>query len=259
MPDPRTIARYLGTSTKDERLDQLVEELGLGGDTTGKKKVLRRYLRTTLQARDLRQVDPAFPQKPAIWVRQSAIVISLEQVRSIIFHDLLFLFDPDNHVVKRCSQFIQETLHSTSVDDAFLPFEFRALEGILIFVTTTLEVEFAAVSQEVQKSIGEPGSALTTRYLEEMRLDKQKLSHYISRANAVQDVLSDLLDDDDDMANMYLTEKHRNPGTPRNPLDHDEAEMLLESYLQVRTTPSATYSAYVASTLGHSASDCDRV
>eukprot|EP00188_Purpureofilum_apyrenoidigerum_P004579 Plantae.Rhodophyta-Purpureofilum_apyrenoidigerum.ctg5275.p1 GENE.Plantae.Rhodophyta-Purpureofilum_apyrenoidigerum.ctg5275~~Plantae.Rhodophyta-Purpureofilum_apyrenoidigerum.ctg5275.p1 ORF type:complete len:420 (-),score=81.29 Plantae.Rhodophyta-Purpureofilum_apyrenoidigerum.ctg5275:218-1477(-) len=234
LPEPRAIVKYLATSKADsDDMERFTRELGLNGNEKYKQKVLRKYLKTALQPRDLRQVDPTFPQKPAIWVRQSALIASLEQVRSIIFHDLMYIFDPDNPVVKRCTLFIQETLYGGNIDENFLPFEFRALEGFLIFVTTTLEVDFGAVAHTVQRSLADPETVLTTRILEDMRLDKQKLSHFLSRAQAVHGVLTDLLEEDEDMANMYLTEKHRNPGVIRNSLDHEEAEMLLESYLQI--------------------------
>lgn len=45
--------------------------------------------------------------------------------------------------------------------------------------------------------------------------------------------VQDLLDCDEDMANMYLTEIHNNYGHVRNALDHESVEMLLENYLQI--------------------------
>jgi len=234
LPPPRLVKRWLNAyNEQSPNLDMLSEELDITGDYKKQRKVLRKYLKTSLQPRDLRQVDPAFPQKPAIWVRHSAIIASLEQVRSIIFHDTMLLFDPDNSVVKKCTQFVQETLYSSGYEKMFLPFEFRALEGFIIFVTTVLEFDFLRVSEEVKKSIGDPRSMLTTTVLEDMRIDKQKLSHFISRACKVHDVITHLLEDDEDMANLYLTEKHRSPWVIRDSLDHEEAEMILESYLQI--------------------------
>lgn len=63
-------------------------------------------------------------------------------------------------------------------------------------------------------------------------MKKQKLNQFHSRATIVQDILEKVLDEDEDMANMYLTEKHTSPKRARTVTDHDEVEMLLEAYLQ---------------------------
>ena len=41
-----------------------------------------------------------------------------------------------------------------------------------------------------------------------------------------------MLDEDEDMEGMYLTRKHLDAGVPRAAGEHEEVEMLLESYLQ---------------------------
>ena len=48
----------------------------------------------------------------------------------------------------------------------------------------------------------------------------------------MHEILEKVLDEDEDMANMYLTEKHTSREDARNTGDHDEVEMLLEAYMQ---------------------------
>lgn len=159
------------------------------------------------------------------------MVVSLEKVRAIILHDRMFVFDPYSEEVKMAIQNIRKRL-SNNVEDIFLPFEFRALEGILIYTCTNLEKEFASIEPHLRKTLFDLPNRINSEQLESLRGLEQKLNHYYSRARKVQAVIQSVLDEDEDMADMYLTEKRRNPHAKRNPINHDEAEMLLEAYLQ---------------------------
>eukprot|EP00177_Eucheuma_denticulatum_P006144 GFKZ01011208.1.p1 GENE.GFKZ01011208.1~~GFKZ01011208.1.p1 ORF type:complete len:534 (-),score=55.41 GFKZ01011208.1:492-2093(-) len=195
------------------------------------RRVERRTCGNRLTARDMRQIDPAFTAKPAIWVREDAMVVSLEGVRAIILHNKLFVFDADNEMVHTSVRFIRKRLVN-NVEDLFMPFEFRALEGILIYICAVLEREFLGIEPELRKTLLTLPERINFEKLEQLRQLEQRLNHYYSRARKVQNALQSVLDEDEDMADMYLSEKRRNPGAGRNPVDHDEAEMLLETYLQ---------------------------
>lgn len=159
------------------------------------------------------------------------MVVSLENVRAIILHNKMLVFDPDNKNVRKPIAYIRKRLVN-NVEDVFLPFEFRALEGILIYTCTVLEREFSMIEPNLRKTLRDLPNRINNEQLERLRQLEQKLNHFYSRARKVQAALQSVLDEDEDMADMYLTEKRRNPGLTRNPVDHDEAEMLLETYLQ---------------------------
>jgi len=227
-----------------EDVAALLQKLGISGASGGKKarsRALRQYLRNELQPRDIRQVDPAFSAKPALWVRHSALVVSLQGVRALICHDRMFLFDPDDARVRKAAKIVEHRLRTDpNVEDVFMPFEFKALEGVLIATVMQLEREFAILEPAFKESLSADwsGNRLTTTKLEQLRLNKQRLSYFQKEAASVQHALQDVLDEDEDMANMYLTEKSRQLAVGaaphgRDPLDHDEVEVLLEAYLQV--------------------------
>lgn len=188
-----------------------------------------------LNMRDIRQVDPAFTAKAALWVRGNALVVSLQSVRAIILHDRMFLFDPDNPQSAEPIRYIQLRLAegTRNVEEVFVPFELRALEGILIYSCMSLEADFGSIEPALLKTLANLPTQITPRELEKLRHHEQRLNHFIARSKKVQNVLQSVLDEDEDMAAMYLTEKRKTPDLVRNPIDHDEAEMLLESYLQV--------------------------
>lgn len=207
---------------------------GGGGGGTGRGVVVDRNV---LQLRDIRQVDPAFVAKAALWVRRDALVVSLEGVRAIILHDRLFLFDTEGASMGPAFNVIVERLGSIGgglgLEETFLPFEFRALEGILIYACVALETEFVAIEPALTRSLETLAVALTVERLEELRGLEQRLNSFYGRARKVQHVLQDVLDEDEDMANMYLSEARKHPDLRRNPLDHEEAEQLLETYMQM--------------------------
>ncbi|AFP65298.1 CorA Metal Ion Transporter (MIT) Family (nucleomorph) [Chroomonas mesostigmatica CCMP1168] len=200
------------------------------------RRELLQFFRGILQSRDIRQVNPSFSAKPALWVRHNAILVSLEQIRAVILYNKLFLFDPDNPKVQRAGKIISERLGKTeerNVDMTRMPFEFRALEGILVNVCMSLEKNFASLEPTILENLDDLPTRLTSRQLEELRTFKQRLSQFSAKAQDVQRVLQEVLEEDETMINMYLTEKKFFPKRVRNPIEHDEIEILSESYLQV--------------------------
>eukprot|EP00173_Palmaria_palmata_P000898 Plantae.Rhodophyta-Palmaria_palmata.ctg14607.p1 GENE.Plantae.Rhodophyta-Palmaria_palmata.ctg14607~~Plantae.Rhodophyta-Palmaria_palmata.ctg14607.p1 ORF type:complete len:360 (+),score=56.14 Plantae.Rhodophyta-Palmaria_palmata.ctg14607:104-1081(+) len=147
----------------------------------------------------------------------------------------MFLFDPDNPQSAEPIRYIRLRLAegTRNVEEVFVPFELRALEGILIHSCMSLEADFGSIEPALLKTLANLPTQTTPRELEKLRHHEQRLNHFIARSKKVQNVLQSVLDEDEDMAAMYLTEKRKTPDLVRNPVDHDEAEMLLESYLQV--------------------------
>ncbi|MQL79391.1 hypothetical protein Taro_011843 [Colocasia esculenta] len=88
-----------------------------------------------------------------------------------------------------------------------LPFEFRALEVCLDSACRCLESETLALEQEAYPALDELTSKISTLNLERVRLIKNRLVTISGRVQKVRDELEHLLDDDMDMAEMYLTDK----------------------------------------------------
>jgi len=109
-----------------------------------------------------------------------------------------------------------------------LPYEFRALEAVLISVTSGLEVEFEGVRDPVVRVLRQLEEDIDREKLRYLLIYSKKLGTFEQKAKLVRDAMDELLDADDDLAEMYLTEKARGGG--RSEDDHTEVEMLLESY-----------------------------
>ncbi|KAL6219042.1 hypothetical protein ACLB2K_012248 [Fragaria x ananassa] len=88
-----------------------------------------------------------------------------------------------------------------------LPFEFVALEVCLEAACSCLENEARTLELEAHPALDKLTSKISTLNLERVRQIKSRLVAITGRVQKVRDELEHLLDDDDDMAEMYLTEK----------------------------------------------------
>ncbi|XP_073004209.1 magnesium transporter MRS2-1-like [Typha latifolia] len=168
--------------------------------------------RCDLPARDLRLLDPLFVYPSTILGREKAIVVNLEQIRCIITADeVLLLNSLDSYVLHYVVE-LQRRLAANSSDPAspdYLPFEFRALELALEAACTFLDAQAAELEIEAYPLLDELTSKISTLNLERVRRLKSRLVALTRRVQKVRDEIEQLMDDDGDMAEMYLTEKKR--------------------------------------------------
>ncbi|KAM3742681.1 hypothetical protein ACB098_07G086100 [Castanea mollissima] len=182
----------------------------------GKYAIMRR---TGLLARDLRVLDPILSYPSTIMGREKAIVINLEHIKAIITGlEVLLLNSRDPTVMpfieelqNRIQRFHHATIAQVSTENQdgskVLPFEFVALEACLETVCNCLESEAITLEQEAYPTLDKLTSVLSTLNLERVRQIKSRLIEISGRVQKVKDELEHLLDDDEDMAQMYLTEK----------------------------------------------------
>ncbi|KAJ1931542.1 magnesium ion transporter, partial [Linderina macrospora] len=113
-----------------------------------------------LQPRDLRKIDSKFVnQMPAILVRRHAILVNLLHIRALIEADRVVLFDSigsaSNYNQSMLVYELQERLRSSqgalaADGESQQPFEFRALEAMLISVVNSLQSDEEVLVNLVQ-------------------------------------------------------------------------------------------------------------
>eukprot|EP00850_Spirogloea_muscicola_P006236 SM000029S10531 [mRNA] locus=s29:647963:650499:- [translate_table: standard] len=129
-----------------------------------------------------------------------------------------------------------------------LPFEFRALEACLEAACTFLDTEASALEKEAYPALDELTSAISTLNLERVRQLKSRLVAISSRVQKVRDEVEQLLDDDEDMDEMYLTDKlhrelERTPSRSLSPSRYGQATPAFEpAVTPLQTGPSLTES-----------------
>ncbi|KAK4536339.1 hypothetical protein CDCA_CDCA08G2364 [Cyanidium caldarium] len=185
-----------------------------------------------VQYRDVRALDPAFNTEPMLVVRDQAILAVLDNhIRAAIQCNRLFLFDAACTRGQQAARIVAQHLQSAVADD-YCPFEFAALEALLIAACHDLEVGFARLEPLIAAELNDISTQPSQLKIEQLRIDESRLALLLSRAQHLLRLLEHVLDDDEDMSHLYLTEMRCHPERSRRPLEHDEAELLLESYLQ---------------------------
>lgn len=160
-----------------------------------------------LPARDLRLLDPLFVYPSTILGREKAIVVSLEQIRCIIMADEVLLMNSLDSCVFRYESELCKRVQMTQNQNDDLPFEFKALELALELSSSSLDAQVTELEIEVYPLLDELVSSISTVNLEHVRRLKSHLLALTHRVQKVRDEIEHLMDDDDDMAEMYLTEK----------------------------------------------------
>ncbi|KAL8465261.1 hypothetical protein ACS0TY_034678 [Phlomoides rotata] len=123
-----------------------------------------------------------------------------------------------------------------------LPFEFVALEACLEAACSSLEDEATRLEQEAHPALDRLTSKISTLNLERVRQIKSRLVSITGRVQKVRDELEQLLDDDEDMAEMYLTDKfefENSSASSVNELDGMDEEVVPPD-VNDSTTPAET-------------------
>lgn len=217
-----------------------------------------------IQARDLRSIDVAYPhQMASILVREKALIVQMTTIRTVIQWDKLLIFGghEDEKVTEAVVFFLRDFISNAPDKEQAqaLPFEFRALEAILIHTCDVLDkqvrffdnctVTYAMEVSSLQPLIDAEIRSLQTNpehQLQNLELyhHKKQLTRCEVTTQEMREALEDILQNDEDMAEMYLSTKAFT-GYPRRKNQHEEIEILLENYLrqieQVRPTGYMLY------------------
>ncbi|KAI3752702.1 hypothetical protein L2E82_24738 [Cichorium intybus] len=199
--------------------------------------------RAGIPARDLRILGPIFSNSSNILAREKAMVVNLEYIKAIVTAEEVFLLDPLRQEVL---PFVDQLRHQLSHKNHFntsgnqggrqlalrdtesnlsasgrwlpvpetaeglqaeLPFEFQVLEIALEVVCTYLDSSVADLERDAYPVLDELAKNVSTKNLERVRSLKSNLTRLLARVQKVRDELEHLLDDDEDMTQLYLTRK----------------------------------------------------
>ncbi|KAG5088932.1 hypothetical protein JHK86_001544 [Glycine max] len=158
-------------------------------------------------------------RNPHLLGRERAIVINLEHIKAIITaQEFLLLNSHDPSVTPSLHELQARIIRHHNQDDVdpnpnpndaikILSFEFVSLEACLEAACSVLENEAKTLEQEAHPALDKLTSKISTLNLERICQTKSRLDTIIGRVQKVKEELEHLLDDDEDMAEMYLSEK----------------------------------------------------
>lgn len=202
----------------------LVDSLGQGTVLDVDKYAIMH--RVHIHARDLRILDPLLSYPSTILGREKAIVLNLEHIKAIITAEEVLLRDPLDENVIPVVEELQRRLHPGTVvrqaqgdgkelggndveatEEDESPFEFRALEVALEAICSFLAARTTELETAAYPALDELTSKISSRNLDRVRKLKSAMTRLTARVQKVRDELEQLLDDDDDMADLYLSRK----------------------------------------------------
>lgn len=109
-----------------------------------------------------------------------------------------------------------------------MPYEFRAIESILLSVLSALEAEMAFIRTLIGGLLAEMEDNIDHDRFKRLLHYSRKLASFKNRATLVEEAIDEVLSQDEDMNAMYLSDKMN--GVPRQTKDHEDLELLLESF-----------------------------
>ncbi|KAF8632144.1 hypothetical protein AX17_004886 [Amanita inopinata Kibby_2008] len=183
-----------------------------------------------LNARDLRKIDSRVPNLvPTILVRKEAILVNILHLRALVKADAVILFDTYGSADSRLhSVFLYHLEHNLKAKGSGLPYEFRALESVLLSVLSALEAEMVFIRNLVGGLLAELEDNIDHDRFKRLLYYSRRLASFQSRAKLIEEALEEVLAQDEDLTAMYLTDKKNN--VHRELHEHDELEVLLESF-----------------------------
>ncbi|GAA6052863.1 hypothetical protein JCM3770_004383 [Rhodotorula araucariae] len=195
-----------------------------------------------LLPRDLRSLDAhILDVRPALVVCQGSLILCTPVLRAIIAHDVLVLIgtDKDNPIcdeeeslemaeaVQKVMKYLELSGSATGRSNT-PPFEFRALEALLLLTVRGIKNVVTELQERVYRTIPQLRFGVSAAELRDLLECKRTVEDCLMSGRAMQSALSSVLGEDEDLANMYLTDKAN--GVQRAVNDHQQAELLLEYY-----------------------------
>lgn len=237
-----------------EMLYTLYDSQGVEVSSTVKANKLKIAHSMGMSGRDLRTIDLPSGGVPHIPVRERAILIHMFDLRLLIQADqtlLVHLDETVNHkqdiVRNNTSRVFCHNLEGKLRRDygpgvwGSLPYELRVLEIALSSVTSTLEAEYLLANEQAANVMLMQDMQILDKSESEIYSELRKLldllrrlSDIEQRARYVRSAVKDVLNEDQDMADMHLTDKRA--GKPHAAQDHQDVEYLLEAYYKSSDT-----------------------
>ncbi|KAL4968105.1 CorA family magnesium transporter [Aspergillus stella-maris] len=214
-----------------------------------------------LSTRDLRVFDQESAGLPHILVRESAILLHLFDIRLLVQHDHARMFklthgasieaeaessnDNDEGCASRVFRHNMEDRVQTDQKEQTMPelqhYELYVLEAALSSVTSVLEAEYILTEEKVSRALQATDYSTLNGDERTMHSNlrrilelKRRLTSIEQRALQMRDMAHESLNEDEDMANMYLTDKFN--GKPHDIGDHQSVEYLFEAYFKASDT-----------------------
>ncbi|KAK5051509.1 hypothetical protein LTR84_003161 [Exophiala bonariae] len=204
--------------------------------TSGHKELTKTQIaeQFDLRYRDLRDIDLRSEGITRILVRPKTLLLQFFDLCMIIQADEALLVNPVRNTSGTAALDHDFEKRLSGLDEAAdvppLPYELRAVEAALVAVLSILREELLAARDDAVASADRLNleSGLAAAELDRIFEHSRRLAKIESKARLVRETIREVLDTDEDLAAMYLTDSLA--GKPHDIADHQEAEYMLEAY-----------------------------
>lgn len=193
---------------------------------TGKQETIeinRKSLakRFSIHPRDLRPVF-TLRQLATISPKREAIVMNLGVLKLLVGIDKVYIFNTQNEEIE--TLFIPKLVEKLKQQDHPTPFEFIVLESALDYRFTKLKTQYEKLEKNVGNILKRIQKNFDDKTLERLLNIKKELSRFSTLMEEIEEILMDILDDDEEMKDFYLSTKVATEE------DFEELESVLEHF-----------------------------
>tara|TARA_R110002050_G_scaffold281091_1_gene428340 strand:- start:1716 stop:2873 length:1158 start_codon:yes stop_codon:yes gene_type:complete len=178
--------------------------------------------------RDLRPLQPLVQHRySSALVRSRSIIFLIFPYKAIIYHNKVEIFHSND---MQLSDTIRRTFASRMRKTTSTCFEMRALECLLIEVIEFWATEFEKIFPRTEALLSRISSRQSGEDLQMMLNMTHQLNYISHHVHNVVKAISEVLNSDEDMSRMYLTERSQEVPIFRAISDHEEVELLFETF-----------------------------
>ncbi|KAJ3331066.1 magnesium ion transporter, partial [Kappamyces sp. JEL0680] len=159
----------------------------------------------------------------------SSILLNLLSYKALIKADRTILVSHRDEKELYTASFLEQL--SSKLKSNAGQYEFLALEVILINVVARLKEEQATLFRDINCVLDQLDVDIGQNELKGLLTSRRLIDSFDTKVQSIRSIFVSMLNNDDDLAKMYLTDKLN--GEPHKSEDHDEAELLFEHYLSL--------------------------
>ncbi len=194
-------------------------------DQNGKsleKTIVRRELvqEFDLNWRDLRPIF-SLRQMPTIARRGKALVINFRSVKLIVGKAHVLVFNIDSEKIS--AEFVSQLVERIIAREEDVLFEHAVLEAALVYMLKKTVANFDKAQILVERILALLKTQHHDDIFEKLLTAKKKLSKLGKNTRELSEILDEILDEDEEMADLYLAKKPKNI---------DEVESILENAIE---------------------------
>eukprot|EP00761_Pharyngomonas_kirbyi_P003948 gb/GECH01003952.1/.p1 GENE.gb/GECH01003952.1/~~gb/GECH01003952.1/.p1 ORF type:complete len:482 (+),score=82.34 gb/GECH01003952.1/:1-1446(+) len=223
---------------------QLIEFNEKGEKKNVEKRRAEMYREFGLVGRELRALTSSL-RTTMIYTRKDSIIFCALDTRAIICSNRVYLLHARDPNTQHVSTLIESQLRSNREFEAEQravvaaggeeawydrdPYEFQVLDILLKHITDMIDSEYEYLDLKVKNLLHDTTVHVDKSVIRTLLQLKYRLDGHAARVQDVYNALSEILEDDEEMADMYLTVK-KQVGMRRRVDEHDEIELLIEGF-----------------------------